>query len=57
MRRSPKGLPWQRVVRADGSIAVGVDGGVCRALLEAEGVLFLPDGRVDMRACRWNGKG
>ena len=57
MRRSPNGLPWQRVVRADGSIAVGVDGGVCRALLEAEGVLFLPDGRVDMRACRWNGKG
>jgi methylated-DNA-protein-cysteine methyltransferase related protein len=57
MRRSPKGLPWQRVVRADGSIAVGVDGGVCRALLEAEGVLFLPDGRVDMRTCRWNGKG
>ena len=27
--------------------------GVQRALLEAEGVEFLPDGRVDMAACRW----
>ncbi|MCD7953333.1 MAG: MGMT family protein [Synergistaceae bacterium] len=57
MCRSPKGLPWQRVVRADGSIAGGVDGAACSALLNAEGVVFLPDGRVDMRACRWNGKG
>ena len=25
------------------------------ALLEAEGVPFLPDGRVDLRACQWQG--
>ncbi|MPM79405.1 Methylated-DNA--protein-cysteine methyltransferase [bioreactor metagenome] len=56
MRRSPKGLPWQRVVMADGSIAGGVDPEACRAILRAEGVAFLPDGRVDMRTCRWNGR-
>jgi methylated-DNA-protein-cysteine methyltransferase related protein len=38
-------LPWHRVVRADGSLAVGERQ---RALLEAEGVPFLGR-RVDMR--------
>jgi alkylated DNA nucleotide flippase Atl1 len=39
-------VPWQRVVRADGSLAKGARQ---RRLLEAEGVPF--DGeRVDMRA-------
>ena len=27
--------------------------GVQRALLEEEGVVFLPDGRVDMARCGW----
>jgi alkylated DNA nucleotide flippase Atl1 len=39
-------LPWQRVVRADGSLAKGDRQ---RALLEAEGVPFR-GARVDMRA-------
>ena len=39
-------LPWQRIVRADGSLPKG---GRQRALLEAEGVPFR-GGRVDMRA-------
>ena len=39
-------LPWQRVVRADGSLAKGERQ---RARLEAEGVPFR-GGRVDMRA-------
>jgi methylated-DNA-protein-cysteine methyltransferase related protein len=39
-------LPWQRVVRADGSLAKGERQ---RALLEAEGVPFEGE-RVDMRA-------
>ena len=40
------GVPWQRVVRADGSLAKGE----CqRRLLEAEGVPFR-GARVDMRA-------
>ncbi len=40
------GLPWHRVVRADGSLAKGQRQ---RALLDAEGVPFR-GARVDMRA-------
>jgi len=43
---SDPSLPWQRVVRADGSLAKGDRQ---RALLEAEGVPFR-GARVDMRA-------
>ena len=39
-------VPWQRIVRADGSLAKGKRQ---RRLLEAEGVPFAGD-RVDMRA-------
>jgi methylated-DNA-protein-cysteine methyltransferase-like protein len=39
-------VPWQRIVRADGSLAKGARQ---RALLEAEGVPFRGE-RVDMRA-------
>jgi methylated-DNA-protein-cysteine methyltransferase related protein len=42
------GLPWWRVVRADGSLAKGARQ---RARLEAEGVPFRGD-RVDMRVAR-----
>ena len=41
-------LPWQRVVRADGSLAKGERQ---RALLAAEGVPFRGD-RVDLRVAR-----
>jgi alkylated DNA nucleotide flippase Atl1 len=41
-------IPWQRVVRADGSLAKGDRQ---RRLLEAEGVPFNGE-RVDMRAAR-----
>ena len=34
---------------------VGCYADLRRALLEAEGVPFLPDGRVDLRACQWQG--
>jgi methylated-DNA-protein-cysteine methyltransferase-like protein len=51
MRRCPDRLPWQRVVMADGSVTGGACADMRRALLEAEGVPFLPDGRVDMDAC------
>ena len=43
------GLPWWRVVRADGTLAKGARQ---RALLEAEGVPFRGP-RVDLRAARW----
>lgn len=42
------GVPWHRIVRADGSLAKGPRQ---RALLEAEGVPFVGD-RVDVRAAR-----
>ena len=54
MRRCPGSLPWQRVVRADGSIAAE-ERELARAMLEGEGVPFLPDGRVDLAACQWDG--
>jgi methylated-DNA-protein-cysteine methyltransferase related protein len=42
------GVPWQRVVRADGSLAKGARQ---RALLDAEGVPFRGD-RVDLAVAR-----
>ncbi len=42
-------VPWHRIVRADGTLAVGARQ---RALLEAEGVPFTAGGRVDMRRVR-----
>jgi methylated-DNA-protein-cysteine methyltransferase-like protein len=52
MRCCPDRLPWQRVVMTDGSVTGGACADMRRALLEAEGVSFLSDGRVDMDACR-----
>ena len=50
--------PCHRVVKGDGTLApqdaFGIPG-LQRQLLQAEGVSFLPDGRVDMPACRWPG--
>jgi len=51
MRICPDDIPWQRVVMADGSIAGGIHADMRKALLESEGVIFLPDGRVDMKQC------
>ena len=56
MRHCPDGLPWQRVVMADGDITGGVYAPLRRAMLEQEGVYSLPDGRVDMARCRWWGE-
>jgi methylated-DNA-protein-cysteine methyltransferase-like protein len=42
------GVPWHRIVRADGSLAKGARQ---RALLEREGVPFRGE-RVDMRVAR-----
>ena len=51
MRCCPEHLPWQRVVMADGSVTGGLYAELRKALLEEEGVAFLPDGRVDMELC------
>lgn len=44
--------PCHRVVTADGRTAPGWP--EQRQLLEAEGVSFLRDGRVDMKKCAWD---
>ncbi len=49
------GVPCHRVFK-DGSLAPGFafgGAGAQRELLEAEGIEFLPDGRVDMERCSW----
>ena len=53
MRSCPDGIPWHRVIRSDGSIALGTFPEIQRSLLESEGVTFLPDGRVDMAQYVW----
>lgn len=50
-------VPCHRVVFKDGGLATGFAFGgkdVQRQLLEAEGVIFTADGRVDMEKCCWN---
>ena len=51
----PDDLPWQRVVKADGTIADGAFAELRRAMLIEEGVPFLPGGSVDMSDCEWDG--
>jgi len=51
MYHCPDHLPWQRVVMADGTVTGGMYAEIRKALLESEGVAFLPDGRVDMEQC------
>ena len=53
-------IPCHRVVFKDGSLCPGFAFGgedVQRELLQTEGVEFLDDGRVDMRASLWDPKG
>ena len=52
MARCPDDVPAHRVLRQDGSIPPALYARH-RALLEEEGVPFLPDGRADMASCRW----
>ncbi len=60
MSRCPSGsgVPCHRVVRSDGSLCSG-DAfgapGLQQELLRVEGVVFLPDGRVDMKRFQWDG--
>lgn len=54
----PEGIPCYRVVDRMGHTAAAFAFGgsdVQRAILEAEGVRFLPDGRVDLTLCQWDG--
>lgn len=53
------GLPCHRVIRSDGTLAEAafVTCHMQREMLRSEGVPFTPEGRVDMRAARWEGPG
>ena len=48
---SGRGLPCHRVVNSQGRTAPHWP--EQRALLEAEGVVFRPGGRVDLKGCSW----
>lgn len=48
------GVPWWRVIRADGSAAAGLEERARRAWL-AEGTPLRPTGKVDMSRARWDG--
>lgn len=48
---SGKGIPYHRVVTKDGRLAPGFT--EQKLLLMEEGVLFLPNGKVDMKSCLW----
>jgi methylated-DNA-protein-cysteine methyltransferase-like protein len=40
---------------ADGTVTGGEYAKIRRAMLEAEGIIFLPNGLVDMSICNWIG--
>jgi methylated-DNA-protein-cysteine methyltransferase-like protein len=57
----PKGVPWQRVVNASGGTSTDrlpdMPPGFQRAFLEAEGVVFRPNGTLDLAIYRWVPRG
>ncbi len=56
MNESPEGVPAQRVINSKGELsgswAFGSPG-LMRQLLEAEGIIFSADGRVDLKRYGW----
>ena len=60
MLHAPQGLPCHRVLYRDGALCCDQAFGgkeIQRQMLEAEGVAFLPDGRVDLKRHMWLGDG
>jgi methylated-DNA-protein-cysteine methyltransferase-like protein len=55
LRALPPGsdVPWHRVVNAQGRISID-DAARQRRLLEAEGIIFDKEGRIDLNRYRWN---
>lgn len=54
----PGVIPCHRVVNRFGALAPAFafgGEGAQRSLLDSEGAAFLPDGRVDLGKCLWNG--
>lgn len=61
MNVSPRDVPWQRVVGAGGHLPIGKRNPTLateqRRRLEMEGVVFLPNGCVDMARFQWRPDG
>ena len=57
MAACPSGVPWQRVINAQGMISQrrGAEGQ--RRMLEAEGVVFDAKDRIDLAVYGWSGPG
>ena len=58
MRHCPEGLPWHRVVNAQGGVSFHNAPETIplqRALLEGEGIRFDRSGRLDLARYRWEG--
>jgi methylated-DNA-protein-cysteine methyltransferase-like protein len=57
MHGCPAGVPWHRVVNATGGTSTDrlpdMPPGLQRALLEAEGIAFRPNGTVELTRYRW----
>lgn len=50
-------LPWHRVVNAKGEIALSIYNGADeqKALLEAEGIRFVDEYKIDLKRFQWQG--
>ena len=61
MHGCPEGVPWQRVVNASGGLSTermpDIPPGLQRSLLEREGVVFRPNGTLDLATYRWVPRG
>ena len=56
MHAAPEGVPWQRVINAQGACSTGrvlLPLNVQQSLLEAEAVTFDARGRCDLKRYRW----
>lgn len=57
MRQCPNGVPWHRVVNAQGRVSErgrGFSASLQRAMLEEEGIAFGDSGRIDLSIFGWD---
>jgi methylated-DNA-protein-cysteine methyltransferase-like protein len=55
MAASPEGVPWQRVINAQGKISLRHLADLQHKLLEAEGIIFNDNERIDLKQFGWTG--
>ncbi|HSF83006.1 MAG TPA: MGMT family protein [Anaerolineales bacterium] len=57
MAACPEGVPWQRIINAQGKISLRAGSGQeqQRQLLEAEGIIFDEHDRIDLKVYGWEG--